>query len=108
MNFGYNIQKDRQLDYDLTNKQLLRYFNKFEPTFNLCISCGTCSATCSAAGHTDFSLRKVILKIQRGDTAGLNSEIRKCMLCGKCQLACPKSVNTRGIILKLLQLTEND
>jgi heterodisulfide reductase subunit C len=31
----------------------------------------------------------------------LKSIINRCMVCGKCQFACPKGVNTRHIVLTL-------
>jgi len=98
-NFGYTISADRQIDYDRMDLRLARYLEKHEPSFRICIACGTCSATCSAGLFTDFSLRSIIGKIKRGEVAKLKIEIEKCMLCGKCQLACPRGVNTRNVIL---------
>lgn len=102
-NFGYTINKDRQIDFDKTDKRIARYLREQEPSFNICIACGTCSATCSAANFTDLNLRKIITLVKRGGTEGLKTEISKCMLCGKCFLACPRGVNTRNIILKINQ-----
>jgi len=31
----------------------------------------------------------------------LKKEIEKCMLCGKCQLVCPRGVNLRNLILSI-------
>lgn len=100
-NWGYQVQKDRQIDYEANSHEVSAEVEKQEPSFKLCISCGTCAATCSAAVFTDFNLRKTILLVRRGELLGLENEITKCMLCGKCQLACPRGVNTRNVILQI-------
>ena len=99
--FGYKIAADRQLDYDQSDLRLARYLEKKVPSFSLCFSCGTCAATCSAALFTDFSLRELIIRIKRGDLKNIRAESEKCMLCGKCQLICPRLVNTRDLILEI-------
>ena len=99
--FGFTVNKDRQIDFDTNNFEITRLVAAAEPSFYLCISCGTCTATCSAANFTDFSLRKMILLIRRGELAGLKEEIEKCMLCGKCQLACPRGVSTRNLVIQI-------
>ena len=100
-NWGYHVQKDRQIDFETNNHDVSAEVEKREPSIKLCISCGTCAATCSASVFTDFSLRKIILLIRRGELLGLESELTKCMLCGKCQLACPRGVNTRNVVLQI-------
>jgi heterodisulfide reductase subunit C len=101
INFGYTVSADRQIDFDLNNHDVCKKVAAAEPTFNLCISCGTCTATCSAAQFTDFSLRQIILLVRRGEIKGLEKEISKCMLCGKCQLVCPRNVNTRNLVIQI-------
>jgi heterodisulfide reductase subunit C len=100
-NWGYQVQKDRQIDFDANSHEVYAEVGKWEPSIKQCISCGTCAAACSAAVFTDFSLRKIILLVRRGELLGLESELTKCMLCGKCQLACPRGVNTRNVILQI-------
>ncbi|MFH0896261.1 MAG: 4Fe-4S dicluster domain-containing protein [Bacteroidota bacterium] len=98
-NFGYTLQKDRQIDYDKNDKRIIEFVRKFEPTVNICIACGTCTATCTAAQFTDFNIRMVHTLMKRGETDRLAEEIAKCQYCGKCLLACPRGVNTRNMIL---------
>jgi heterodisulfide reductase subunit C len=105
-NFGYSISADRQIDYDRSDLRVARYLAATEPSFKYCFSCGTCSATCSAGLFTDFSLRELIGNIKRGEVRNLKTEAGKCMLCGKCQLACPRNVNTRNIILGIQRAVE--
>jgi heterodisulfide reductase subunit C len=97
--FGYKISKDRQVDYDNNSRTLFMEVAAAEPSIYQCISCGTCAATCSAAQFTSYSLRKMILLLKRGEDKEVISNISKCLLCGKCQLACPMGVNTRNLIL---------
>jgi len=99
--FGYSVTRDRQIDFDSNNHEISRIVAVAEPTFNLCISCGTCAATCTAGQFTDFSLRQVILLVRRGEIKGLQKEVSKCMLCGKCQLVCPRNVSTRNLIIQI-------
>jgi len=101
INFGYSVTRDRQIDFDANNRDICKIVAAAEPTINLCISCGTCTATCSAALFTDFSLRQIILLVRRGETKGLEKEISKCMLCGKCQLVCPRNVSTRNLVIQI-------
>jgi heterodisulfide reductase subunit C len=101
VNFGFVVTRDRQIDFDANDHTISRIVANAEPSVNLCISCGTCAATCSAAQFTDFSLRKIILLLRRGETKTLDKEISKCMLCGKCQLVCPRNVSTRNLILQI-------
>lgn len=105
-NFGYSISKDRQIDYDKTDKRIAEYVSNHETSFKICIACGTCTASCSAGNFTELSLRKIILLVKRGETEGIREEISKCMLCGKCFLSCPRGVNTRNVIVKISQALE--
>jgi heterodisulfide reductase subunit C len=36
--------------------------------------------------------------IKRGENTVPREKIRKCMLCGKCILVCPRGVNTRNVV----------
>lgn len=99
--FGFIVSPDRQIDFDNNQFEVYNHVKDAEPSIAICISCGTCSATCTAGKFTDFSLHKVILRVKRGETRGLKSDAAKCMLCGKCILACPRGVNTRNLILQI-------
>jgi heterodisulfide reductase subunit C len=103
VDFGYKIQADRQIDLDKTDKRLSEFIKKNEPTFNTCIACGGCTSTCSAGSFTPMNLRKIQHMIRRGEIEIVKKEIASCMLCGKCQLVCPRGVNTRKIIMLIKQ-----
>jgi heterodisulfide reductase subunit C len=97
--FGFAIKESRSIDYTKFDDRLLKYVLTREPSFLICISCGACTATCSAGNLIDFNIRQMSLHIRRGELSQLSDEIDKCMLCGKCQLICPRGVNTRNVIL---------
>jgi heterodisulfide reductase subunit C len=46
--------------------------------------------------------------VKRGETNGLALEAQKCMLCGKCQLACPRGVSTRNVILQINRVLKTE
>jgi heterodisulfide reductase subunit C len=104
--FGYKISNDRQIDYDGNDDYVISYVRKVEPSIQVCIGCGSCTATCSAGHFTDLGIRRLHTLLQRGETLHLKQEIEKCMLCGKCQLVCPRGVNLRNLILTIHQALE--
>ncbi len=99
--FGFSINKSHQLDLDHADLTLYKELSRLEPSLKTCIYCGTCAATCSAARHTDFSFRKISIWLRRGMTQEVKDMAKKCMLCGKCMMVCPRNVNTRNILFQL-------
>jgi len=89
----------RQIDFDTFDGRLLTRVLQHEPSFLCCISCGGCTATCSAGNLTDFNVRKIGLMLRQGDIDKLAVEIDKCMFCGKCTLVCPRDINIRNVVL---------
>ena len=101
MVFGYSINQSSKLDLDQASRDVAAQVLRHEPSFASCIGCGACMATCSAGRFTPFSLRQLQLMVMRGQTDKIRAEAEKCMLCGKCQLICPRGVNTRNVVLVL-------
>jgi heterodisulfide reductase subunit C len=99
MNFGYHINQSSKIDLDNASRDVAVQVLRHEPSFASCIGCGTCMATCSAGRFTTFSLRRLQLMVMRGQTDKIHAEAEKCMLCGKCQMLCPRGVNTRNLVL---------
>jgi heterodisulfide reductase subunit C len=99
--FGFSLQKDRQIDFDANDKSIVRRVIELEPSFRLCIACGSCAATCTAGQFTDLSLRRIITGLKRAEYQGIEEAISKCMLCGKCQIVCPRGVHTRRLLLAI-------
>lgn len=99
--FGFAIPVGRQINYDKNDQRLYQYIQKHEPSIQLCIACGGCTASCTSGNFSNFNFRKLQLLISRGEIQNIEKEISKCMLCGKCKLICPRGVNTRNIIFTI-------
>ena len=106
-NFGYSILPDESIDFDRNDKLIARYLVAHEPSISLCISCGSCTATCSTGHFTEFNIRRMHTFILRGETKHIKKDIQKCMFCGKCQLVCPRGVNLRNVILTINRAIEH-
>lgn len=89
----------RQIDYNNFDNRVIEYVLCHEPSFLTCISCGGCTATCSAGNLTNFNVRRIGLMLRRGNIEELSLEIEKCMFCGKCMLVCPRDINIRNVVL---------
>jgi heterodisulfide reductase subunit C len=105
-NFGFTIQHNNSIDYDINDKRMMHYVAFHEPSINWCIGCGSCTATCSTGHFTFFNIKQVHTLLRRGETGRLKQEIKKCMFCGKCQLACPRGVNLRNVLLTINRAIE--
>jgi heterodisulfide reductase subunit C len=97
--FGFSTLETRTIDFGQFDGRLLNYVLEHEPSFLVCMSCGGCTATCSAGNLIDFNIRKMSLLLRQGQTENLEKEINKCMLCGKCILVCPRGINIRNVIM---------
>jgi heterodisulfide reductase subunit C len=96
--FGYSISKQRVIDFDRNKRLIADYILEHENSFSLCIECGGCTAGCTTGNFTSFSLRELHILIKRGENEKPCEKIKLCMLCGKCNLICPRGVNTRNVI----------
>lgn len=104
MNFwGFSIAEARVINYDKNDKTIAGQMTKEVPSSKLCIGCGECTATCTAGNLTDFNIRKLQMLVKRGENTEIRNMLKKCMLCGKCLLVCPRGVDTRRMILSLLK-----
>jgi heterodisulfide reductase subunit C len=96
---SYLQPKSRQIEFEKFDNRILNYVLEKENSFLTCISCGGCTATCSAGNLTNFNVRKIGLSLRRGEIDVLSKEIQKCMFCGKCTLVCPRDINIRNVLL---------
>ncbi len=96
--FGFTINRSRLIDYDLSDRKVREFITLREPSFRLCFACGGGTAACTAGPHTSFNLRRMNTYIRRGEIEPLREEVKRCMLCGKCLLVCPRGVNTRNVV----------
>lgn len=106
--FGFAIKKDSILELDKANLSLSTFLKEQYPAYKTCINCGICSAVCTAAQLTAFNIRSIKLKIDRGDIANLAPELVLCMLCGKCEMACPRGISNRRITLLINQYLKDN
>ncbi|MDL2231432.1 4Fe-4S dicluster domain-containing protein [Porphyromonadaceae bacterium OttesenSCG-928-L07] len=105
--WGFKISETRGIDYDKNDKALLNYLAEKSPSSKLCIGCGGCTATCTAGNLTEFNIRKLQMLVKRGENKEAEQHLHKCMLCGKCLLVCPRGVDTRKMILTLIDYNRN-
>jgi heterodisulfide reductase subunit C len=96
--FGFTISQARVINYNSNDRSISDYIASREPSFRICIECGGCSATCTTGNFTSFSLRELQILLKRGENEYVRENIKKCMLCGKCILVCPRGVNTRNVV----------
>ncbi len=99
LNFGYAISKPRAINMDLNDLTVGNEILVEMPELQSCIGCGACTALCTAGNLTSFNFRKVHTLVRRGEYKDAYNEMNKCMLCGKCRLACPRGINTRGVVM---------
>ena len=104
--FGFSLHPSSSIDLDNADKRLYKIVSEFEPDIKKCIACGSCTASCSASNLTKVSFRQAILKLDRGLSEEAVMLLKGCMLCGKCQLICPRDVNTRKIIQNLKRIMQ--
>lgn len=102
--WGFTVIQTNQSDLDRVDQGLIATIGNIEPSIFWCIGCGSCSATCTSAQFNNFNPRKIIQAIRSGQVNYMMDEVNKCLLCGKCQLVCPRHVNTRNILLNVKQI----
>ena len=103
VSFGFSILPTRAIEYDKNDKGCAEYVALHVPSSSACIGCGGCSATCSAGNFTEFNIRKIQMLMKRGENQLYMEQLHKCMLCGKCLAVCPRGVDTRGMILAMIE-----
>ena len=102
IDFGFSINKSGTINLDKVDTSFFERLIAKEPTAKVCMNCGSCSATCTAAPFTGMSVRKVLLALQRGQD--IEPMMKGCMLCGKCTMVCPRGINTRRLLLTIAEL----
>lgn len=105
-NFGYTVLPDDTIDLDRTDRGTAGFLSAREPTLDLCIGCGSCTATCSTGHFTGFNIRMIHTLARRGELRKMQKDLPRCMFCGKCQLVCPRGVNLRNLILAMHRALE--
>ena len=73
---------------------------------NLCIQCGTCSASCLPGRRTAFRTRLLIRRVQLGfrDEVLSDQDLWLCTTCSTCANRCPRDVNPMEILIGVRSL----
>jgi Fe-S oxidoreductase len=73
---------------------------------NLCLQCGTCSASCPFGRITPFQIRQLIRRAQLGfrDKVLSNKDLWLCTTCYTCAHRCPRDANPMEILIGLRSL----
>lgn len=100
-NFGFTISQPRSIDMDALHRDKADEVLERVPSYKLCISCGGCTAACTAGEFSPFNIRRCHTALSRGKYDNLAKELQSCMLCGKCTLVCPRGVNLRALIINM-------
>jgi len=106
-NFGFSMKQSRTVNLTQADMSKFDQLVAAVPSYKKCIGCGGCTASCSARQYTNFDIRKVHSYFSKGQYDKLEDELKKCMLCGKCILVCPRGVNLRSLIINMRQILSN-
>ena len=109
MNFwGFKISETRSINYDANERGMAERMEQEAPSSKLCIGCGGCTAGCTAGALTEFNIRRLQMLAKRGEEREDRERLGRCMLCGKCLLVCPRGVETRKMILSMMNYIKNN
>lgn len=104
IDFGFGLSPSSRVNLDNADGALFEKLALLEPTVRECMACGSCSAVCTASKFKDTSLRRAILSLQNGQDRKALQLLEGCLLCGKCTMVCPRGINTRNLILRIVQV----
>lgn len=103
VDFGYGISPSSRIDLDKFDRKSFDALSEMEPDVRKCMSCGSCTAVCTAGKFTQTSLRAAIGDIQNGLPVKALEKLKACQFCGKCAMVCPRGINTRHLILSIVK-----
>ncbi len=97
--FGFLDANLRSINLNVKTPEIVEGVLQKEPSLLKCIGCGNCAAMCTAGHFTELRFYRLNLFFKRGMVEEIRKEAQNCMLCGKCQLTCPRGVNIRHAVL---------
>ena len=113
--FGYTLNPSSRIDLDNADKETFASLVQMEPDARKCMACGSCTASCTATSASDSlrntattSVRSAILALQNGKPEHALECLKRCLLCGKCTMVCPRGINTRHLILAINAIYQNN
>lgn len=115
--FGFATKAGRQIDLDQLDTTLADKIALAVNSWRACISCGSCTATCPAGVKFHLQLPTLNRTAQLGTASCLElatlsdgtdfclelATLKSCLLCGKCQLVCPRGIPTRYVSIQIMQ-----
>lgn len=103
VDFGYGLTPSSRIDLDKFDKRKFDTLAVLEPDVRKCMSCGSCTAVCTAGRLVPTSLRAAVQALQNGLSDKAMEMLAHCQFCGKCLMVCPRGINTRHLILSILK-----
>ena len=101
VDFGFGLVPSSRINLDLFDKAKYEELAAVEPDVRKCMSCGSCTAFCTAGKYSTTSLREAMESIHNGQPDKALEMLRSCQFCGKCTMVCPRGINTRHLILSI-------
>ena len=108
IDFGFSLEPSSTVNLDKVDLSLYWRLLELAPDAAVCMACGSCSATCTSSSFSGMSIRKLILDIRRGQEAHARKMLSGCMLCGKCNMVCPRGINTRNLVLAVSRVFDGE
>ncbi len=104
VDFGFGLVPSSRINLDLFDREKYDKLTAIEPDARICISCGSCTAVCTAGQFAHTSLREALDDILNANPDKALESLRSCQLCGKCAMVCPRGINTRHLILSIIKV----
>ncbi len=101
VDFGFGLVPSSRINLDLFDKARYEELASMEQDVRKCMSCGSCTAVCTAGKYSATSLREAIECIHNGQPDKALGMLKSCQFCGKCTMVCPRGINTRHLILSI-------
>lgn len=79
-------------------------------TFQTCMQCGTCTASCPKPQFLNFSPRQILRNIALGRASDVNVDIASwlCNTCDSCVAHCPRGIEISDLMLSIREKTDSN
>ncbi len=82
VDFGFGLVPSSRINLDLFDKASYEELASMEPDVRKCMSCGSCTAVCTAGKYSATSLREAIECIHNGQPDKALGMLKSCQFCG--------------------------
>ncbi len=78
-------------------------------TFQSCMQCGACTASCPISRSASFSPRHILRSLAIGKATNISADVAawECTTCNSCVESCPRGIPLKDLILALREQTVN-